>query len=344
MRLCPADPAALSGAVDEVVGRGSSVWRALNDAATLAPDPDEARAAAAEVDASLSEWREIQQALDITLHPDETGRGWILWREWGERDQFSLVAAPADVAGPLGTRLRERHDRAVFTSATLTVGGSFDHILARLGLPMDAATLALDSPFDFASAVRVLALGDGPDPREAHYPEYLARSIEELVMATRRKSLVLFTSYQLLRAVAEKVTAPLEGAGIRVTAQGRDGPVSTLLRQFRRPGTALLLGTASFWEGIDLPGEALEVLVVTRLPFPVPSDPVVEARGEELSRAGRDPFMNYSVPEAVLKLKQGFGRLIRRQQDRGVVAILDGRFLTARYGGLFRSEIGRAHV
>ena len=339
LKLCPSDSDALIAAVNDTVRRGALLLFDLTEGTALAPDPDEARAACAELETNLAEWKKIQEALDIALHPDGTASDWIHWKEWGDREHFSLVAAPSDVAGPLGQRLRERHQRVVMTSATLTVGGEFDHILRRLGLPDDSATLALDSPFDFASSVRVLSVADAPDPRDADYAEHLARGIEELVLATRRKSLALFTSYSMLRDVAARLSGPLELAGVRVSAQGRDGSVGSLLRQFRKPGAALLLGTASFWEGIDLPGESLEILVVTRLPFPVPSDPLVEARGEELRQAGRDPFMNYSVPEAVLKLKQGFGRLIRRQGDRGVVAILDGRFLTARYGGLFRSAL-----
>lgn len=338
-KLCPVESNALVSTINDTVRRGAGLLFELTDGTTLAPDPDEARAACAELEANLAEWKKIQEALDITLHPDGAGSDWIHWKEWGDRDHFSLVAAPSDVAGPLGQRLRERHERVVMTSATLTVGGAFDHILRRLGLPVDSATLSLDSPFDFASSVRVLSVADAPDPRDPNYADHLARGIEELVLATRRKSLALFTSYSMLRDVAGRLSGPLEAAGVRVTAQGRDGSVGSLLRQFRKPGAALLLGTASFWEGIDLPGESLEVLVVTRLPFPVPSDPLVEARGEELKQSGHDPFMNYAVPEAVLKLKQGFGRLIRRQGDRGVVAILDGRFLTARYGGLFRSAL-----
>ncbi|HEX7880080.1 MAG TPA: ATP-dependent DNA helicase [Candidatus Eisenbacteria bacterium] len=336
--MAPGETGELTRSVDETVRLGARLLYELNEAATQSPDPDETRAAAAEVESALSEWKGIQEALDITLHPEGAGSEWVHWREWGDREHWNLVAAPRDVSGPLGQRLRERQERIVLTSATLTVGGHFDHILRRLGLPIDAATLALDTPFDFASSVRVFSVANVPDPRDADYGRHLARTIEELVHATKRKSLALFTSYAMLREVTPQLAA-LEDAGVRVLAQGKDGSVASILRQFKKPGPALVLGTASFWEGIDLPGELLEILVVTRLPFPVPSDPIVEARGDELKLAGHDPFMSYSVPEAVLKLKQGFGRLIRRQGDKGVVAILDGRFLTARYGGLFRSAL-----
>lgn len=338
-RLCPVDPRPVIQSVDAAVSAGRALSVAFADLAPLLPDPDLGQAAAAELDGALKEWQEIQTALDITLHPDGPGGDWVHWKEWGEKESFNLVAAPGDVSGPLGASLRERHDRLVLTSATLTVAGDFDHVLRRTGLPRDTATLALDSPFDFESSVRILAMADGPDPRDGGYADFLARSLEELVRATRKKTLALFTSYHLMREVQPLLKGPLADVDIRVTAQGRDGSVTSLLRQFRKPGAALLLGTASFWEGIDLPGEALEVLVVTRLPFPVPTDPLVEARGEELKRQGYDPFMNDSVPEAVLRLRQGFGRLIRRQGDRGVVAILDTRLVKARYGGLFRAAL-----
>jgi ATP-dependent DNA helicase DinG len=287
----------------------------------------------------MKEWEAISKALEIVLNPEGVRSEWVQWKEWSDKDTFSLVAAPENVSGPLGSSLRERYDRVVLTSATLAVGGDFDHVLRRLGLPNSTATLALDSPFDFGSAVHLLSVRDAPDPRGLGYAAYIAGALEELVLATRRKTLALFTSYALLRDVTALLKEPLEGAGIKVSAQGKDGTASTLLRKFRRPGAALLLGTASFWEGIDLPGEALEVLVVTRLPFPVPSDPLVEARCEILKQSGHDPFMTYSVPEAVLRLRQGFGRLIRRQGDRGVVAVLDGRFLTARYGPVFQAAL-----
>jgi ATP-dependent DNA helicase DinG len=338
-RICPTDPGEFIDQVEEGRGDGRRLLSAFGEAAAVSPDPVFAEEAVVELESVLKEWDAVSLGLEIVLHPEGIGGDWVHWKEWSDRETFNLVAAPADISGPLGASLRERYDRVVLTSATLAVGEAFDHVLRRLGLPGSTATLALDSPFDFPAAVKLLSVLDAPDPRDVGYAAYLARAIEELVLATRRKTLVLFTSYALLRDVAALVKAPLENSGVKVSAQGRDGSASTLLRKFRRPGPALLLGTASFWEGIDLPGEALEVLVVTRLPFPVPSDPLVESRCDNLKEMGYDPFLTFSVPEAVLKLRQGFGRLIRRQGDRGIVAVLDGRFLNARYGRVFQGAL-----
>ncbi len=338
-RLCPEDPADLREAGGRAIVAGSALLKAFLAPARMSPDPDVVEEVGAELSGLVEEWTETVDGLDVMLNPEEVGGEWVHWKEWSDREVFNLVAAPRDISGPLGRVLRERYDRVVLTSATLAVGDDFSHVLRRIGLPESTPTLSLASPFDFANTVRLFSVERAPDPRDLDYAHYLATALVDLVRATRRKTLALFTSYGMLRDVLDLVKGPLGDIGVDVTGQGKDGTAAVLLRQFRKPGPALLLGTSSFWEGIDLPGEALEVLVVTRLPFPVPSDPLNQARDEALKIEGRDPFMESSIPEAVLRLRQGFGRLIRRQEDRGVVVILDGRFLTARYGKEFQRSL-----
>lgn len=337
--LCPLPFEELSTAVAAATKPGTRLLEALGDAGPGSPDPVVSAEVAAEVASLLKEWEEMRETLDRVLEPEGIGADDVCWKEAATGDGFNLVSAPADVSKPLGQSLEGRYDRLVLTSATLSVGGDFDHLLRRWGLSSATPTLSLSSPFHFEDAVRLLAIGAAPDPRGDDYAAFLADAIVRLVGATGRKSLALFTSYALLRSVTTRVQAPLEAAGVRVTAQGRDGAAAGLLRRFRQPGAALLLGTASFWEGVDLPGDELELLIVTRLPFPVPNDPLVEARSERLRESGLDPFQALSVPEAVLRFRQGFGRLIRRQTDRGIVAVLDPRFLAARYGRLFQRAL-----
>ena len=175
----------------------------------------------------------------------------------------------------------------------------------------------------------------GPDPREPGWAEATAETLDALMRDPARKTMALFTSYRDLDAVR----ALVGGSAYQVVAQGEHGTASDVLAAFRRADRALLLGTASFWEGVDLPGDDLEVLVLTRLPFGVPTEPRYQARAERLEAEGGNPFTDLYLPEAVLRFKQGFGRLIRRRADRGIVAVLDTRLLTRNYGGRFRDAL-----
>jgi Rad3-related DNA helicase len=181
---------------------------------------------------------------------------------------------------------------------------------------------------------------DTPEPTHPDYRDVLERTLIDVIDATRGRALVLFTSHALLSDMARSITGPLQDRGIAVLAQRRDGSPQQLTERLRRETNVAVLGTASFWEGVDVSGEALSLLAITRLPFTVPTDPVFAARSE----AFEDAFAGYAVPQAVLRFKQGFGRLIRSSRDRGVCAVLDRRILTKRYGATFLQSLPECSV
>jgi len=229
----------------------------------------------------------------------------------------------------LHERLFMQKDCVVLTSATLCTSGTFDYIRGRLGL-QDAMELAVDSPFDYKTAVLLYVPKDIPEPNEPYYQKTVEQALVDLLIATQGRTLVLFTSNSQLNATYRATQAALDKEGIVVFGQGIDGSRRQVLRNFRSTPRSVLMGTRSFWEGIDVVGEALSCLVITRLPFSVPTDPVFAARAETFD----SPFEQFYLPEAILRFRQGFGRLIRSQSDYGVVALLDKRILTKSYGKL----------
>ncbi len=243
----------------------------------------------------------------------------------------SLHAAPLHI-GPLMERhLWHEKTSVILTSATLTAAGEFDYLRERLQA-VDAYELALGSPFDYENAVLLYLANDIPEPKQrSGYQHGVNQSVLNLCRRTGGRMLVLFTSYAQLRATSQAISPLLAEDDIVVYEQGEGASSSSLLESFRSTEKAVLLGTRAFWEGVDVPGEALSVLVIAKLPFDVPTDPIVAARAETFE----DPFYQFAVPEAILRFRQGFGRLIRTQSDRGVVAILDQRVLSKRYGRLF---------
>jgi ATP-dependent DNA helicase DinG len=261
---------------------------------------------------------------------------------WYERMNEGVVlhSSPLEVATSLKEALYPKLKGLVLTSATLSLGGGFSYLRESLGLadaPREVTYTTVECPFSLNERMRLylaefLPPVDGPNEV---YAKAIASLVSQVARETKRKVLVLFTSYLLLRAVHARIERDLH-----VVAQGIDGPRSKVIEQFRESdGGAILLGTDSFWEGVDLPGKDLEVLVITRLPFPVPTDPVLCALGERLAHEGRDPFLRLSVPLAILKLRQGAGRLIRTRNDRGVIIITDHRILHKSYGHLFTTSL-----
>lgn len=258
---------------------------------------------------------------------------------WAEvrpaQGRVALHAAPLEVGHLIERHLWREKDSIVMTSATLTAAGEFDYLRRRLGAE-DAEELALGSPFDYESSTLLYLVDDVPEPAERQaYEQAVERGLLRLCRATRGRALVLFTSYEHLRRVARALSEPLMAQGIYVLEQGEGASRHRLLDDFRAAEQAVLLGTRSFWEGVDVPGQALSVLAIVRLPFDVPSDPIVAARAE----ACEHPFNDYAIPEAILRFRQGFGRLIRTRSDRGVVAVFDRRLISKPYGRIFLDSL-----
>ncbi len=265
---------------------------------------------------------------EFVPNPQESGVYWMS-RNLASSDLL-LHMAPLDVSEQLAENLFLEKDCVVLTSATLTTGGRFDHVRERLGLD-DAEELLVGSPFDYESAVLLCVPEDMPEPNSWAYQEALEQAVSDVAVAANGRTMALFTSHASLRTTARAIRGRLSTRGIGVLAQGLDGSPQQLVRRFLENPETVLLGTASFWEGVDLAGESLQALLVARLPFNVPTEPVFEARSEQFENA----FMQYALPQAILRLRQGFGRLIRTKTDRGAAVILDSRLVSRRYGRLF---------
>ena len=243
---------------------------------------------------------------------------------------FTLSILPYDISVRFRALVDQHPSAWVFTSATLALAGNFEHFSKRLGLD-DAATLCLDSPFDYERQA-VLYLPSGlPDPGATNYTEAVLEAVRPLLAASDGGAFLLFTSHRALRAAARLLRASDWPASWPLLVQN-DAPRELLLRRFRDSGRAVLLGTASFWEGVDVQGVALRLVVIDKLPFAPPDDPLVRARVQHLTSQGLNAFRDYQLPEAALALKQGVGRLIRSEEDRGVVVICDPRLLARGYG------------
>lgn len=287
-------------------------------------------------------------ALNQSLRPAGGGPPTVRWMErTGQRgSQLLLAAVPLDLAPILRELIFDRLKTVTLTSATLAAGGEFNFLEGRVGLAIDPSPVTeraiLPSPFDYLEQCILGIPNDIPDPREDEpgHAGAVVQIVTDLAHASDGGMFVLFTSHGALRRAAVELRA-MVGEHWPILVQG-EAPRDTLLRRFRELGRAILLGTDSFWEGVDVPGRALRSLVLTKLPFKVPSEPITAARLERLAEQGEDGFMSYLLPHAALKLKQGFGRLIRTRTDVGAVVLLDKRVVTKRYGPLVLSGLPRA--
>lgn len=261
----------------------------------------------------------------------------------GRNPNITLCTAPTDVATSVGPRLFRENQSVILTSATLSINGSLDYYRRRIGA-VDAKTVLLDTPFDFQRQMRLVLARDIPEPEDGRYKDELPSWVYCSIARTNGKALVLFTSSVLLKRVAEVLRPKLDADGIALLVQGDGASRHRLLEEFQRDIHSVLFGLDSFWMGVDVPGEALEHVIITRLPFAVPDHPLMEARVESIVRRGGNSFLEYQLPEAVLKLRQGVGRLIRTKTDKGMVTILDSRILTKPYGRFFLQSLPRCGV
>ena len=309
---------------DEFLGLQQSLGGLISELENLPSKPEE-------VSNFIRRAQELQVQLGFLMEGEQRNTVfWIERRGGRERQNVFLQATPIDVAPILKSCVFDKLECAVLTSATLAVAGGFEYMRRRLGLE-HARELVLSSHFDYENQALLYVPPDLPDPRTPYFAGKAAERIRRLLEITRGRAFVLFTSYVQMKEVHHRLLGEID---FPLLLQG-DAPKTALLEEFRLTPNAVLFATSSFWQGVDVQGEQLSCVIIDRLPFAVPSDPVVAARVKAIDADGGNAFFQYQVPAAVITLKQGFGRLIRSLRDRGLLVLLDNRILKKAYGRVF---------
>ena len=283
-----------------------------------------------QLDGFIARITELRETVDIFLK--ENDNTWVRWIE--KKKSTAVVIALREVGEELQQLVFSRAKTIILTSATLTVHKKFDFIKSRLGITRPAIEVSVSSPFDYQHQMAIIVPNDAANPQRGDYEKKLSMHVMNIIRETGGKAFILFTAYRTMNRVFETVASFLSKDGVLLLKQGMNTR-HKLLDTFRDNVRSVLFGTESFWEGVDVPGESLQCVVITRLPFRVPSNPVIHARAALIEARGGNSFLEYLIPLAAIKLKQGIGRLIRRKTDRGIVVILDERIRTKNYGEIF---------
>jgi len=316
---------------------------ALEAAARAAEDDSDDMFRAQEIAAARTSLQSVRTGVSTFLEQlDGDLTYWVELPPSGS-ENVTLCAAHSDIGQVLGPRLFREGCTVIMTSATLSVNGSLGYFQSRVGA-LNTEGLILDSPFDHARQMTLSIAGDIAEPETEGYSSELPGWIMRSIDRTHGKALVLFTSISSMRSAASALAGEIAGRGLTLMVQGLDGQRHQLLEEFKRDIHSVLFGLDSFWMGVDVPGEALEHVIITRLPFAFPNHPLIEARLEGIAARGGNSFMEYTLPEALLKFKQGAGRLIRTREDRGIVTVLDSRIVRKSYGRAFISSLPRCPV
>ncbi len=278
---------------------------------------------------------------------DDENIFWLEKKVFRDKPSVRLVITPVDISSWMRSGVYDTYGTAVFTSATLTIHNRFDYWLKRVGMNFIQQERLIKgqfaSPFPYRENVMLALPNDIPDPTSPGFPAFLSEAVRELIELNDGRALVLFTSYEMLKTCYHAVKQNWNHQDITLLRQGSDER-SRLLKKFSDDTASVLFATDSFWEGVDTPGESLRMVIICRLPFRVPSDPVYQARLELIEKKGGNPFLDLSLPEAVMRFRQGFGRLMRRKSDRGSVVVLDSRILRKNYGTIFLKSLPETQV
>lgn len=297
-----------------------------------------------EISAFAERCRKIRYELEVILNQSLDNS--VYWIEITRERLTNIIlnAAPINVSDELKPNLFDSLNSVIMTGATISTNNNFDYFKKRIGLN-ECREMILGSPFDYTKQAKIFITAKMPDPQneDVFIPSAIER-IKHYIQLTHGKAFVLFTSYKMMREIYDKLSSWLDEQGIKSFIQGDGMSRHVMLEAFKTDINSVLFGTSSFWEGVDVQGEALSNVIVVKLPFSVPTHPVVEARIEDIQARGGNPFMEYNLPEAIIRLKQGFGRLIRTKNDKGIVVILDPRIITKFYGKWFLNSLPKCEI